>query len=273
VRALTRVAQADDEAELLELAQGSTTAQLERMVRAWKKGSRKDEAEWEQERHRSRKFAVFPDDNGMYVVTGRLTPEVGALLMRAVEAASDALFRERSVPGLTDDVELEPAQRRADAVGLLAERALAAGFGAAVACGCEGIATAAAVVTAETPDVAASEAECGCSAGRGCPAPAAPLSGTRAERYQVVLHVEPATLSADGEPGRSELEDGTRVSSETSRRLSCDASLVRVSRGERLDPRRGAEDPHDLGRTPPRARGTRRGCRFPAGCVLRTRIT
>ena len=80
VRALTRVAKADDEAELLELAQGSTTAQLERMVRAWKKGSRKDEAEWEQERHRSRKFSVFPDDDGMYVVTGRLTPEVGALL-------------------------------------------------------------------------------------------------------------------------------------------------------------------------------------------------
>jgi hypothetical protein len=39
----------------------------------------------------------------------------------------------------------------------------------------------------------------------------APISGTRAERYQVVLHVDPATLSESGEPGRSELEDGIHV--------------------------------------------------------------
>src|SRR5690606_41831033 len=52
----------------------------------------------------------------------------------------------------------------------------------------------------------------------------APVSGSRAERYQVLLHVEHATLAeGGGEPGRSELEDGTRVSAETARRLSCDA--------------------------------------------------
>ena len=37
-----------------------------------------------------------------------------------------------------------------------------------------------------------------------------PISGSRAKRYQVVLHVDPETLAAEGEPGRSELEDGTR---------------------------------------------------------------
>jgi len=36
VRALTRVANTDSEGDLLELARGTTTAQLERMVRAWK---------------------------------------------------------------------------------------------------------------------------------------------------------------------------------------------------------------------------------------------
>src|ERR671919_2089876 len=186
VRALTRVAREENEAELLELARGTTTAQLERMMRAWRKGNRQDEAAWERERYRSRTFSVFPDDDGMYIVTGRLTPEVGALLMRAIEAASDALFREREMPVAADDrdTETEAKQRRADAVGLLAERALAAGFGGA---------------------------ECGSSSD-------VPISGTRAEHYQVVLHVEPQTLSADGEPGRSELEDGTRVSPEGSDR-------------------------------------------------------
>src|SRR5690606_6558696 len=90
VRALSRVATPENEADLLELARGCTTAQIERMVRAWKRGGRQDEAERERELHLSRCFSVFPDDDGMYVVRGRLTPEVGALLMRALEAASAA---------------------------------------------------------------------------------------------------------------------------------------------------------------------------------------
>src|SRR5690606_32848101 len=94
VRALTRVADAGTEGELLELARGTSTAALERVVRAWRKRSRRDEAEQERERWRARTFSVFPGEDGMYVVTGRVTAEVGALLMRAVEAASDALYRE-----------------------------------------------------------------------------------------------------------------------------------------------------------------------------------
>ena len=123
VRALTRVAKPESEGDLLELARCSTAAQLERTVRAWRRLSRWDEQELERMRHRSRCFSVFPDEEGMYLVRGRLDPEVGAMLMRAVDAASDALFRAEV------SEEIEPKQRRADAVGLLAERALAVGFG------------------------------------------------------------------------------------------------------------------------------------------------
>lgn len=187
VRALTRVATPENEIELLELAKAGSTAHLERVVRAWKALSREDEAKREQVLHRTRRFSVFPDEDGMYVVRGRLTPEVAAVLLRAVESASDALFGSASEE---ERQEVEPAQRRADAVGLLAERALAAGMG---------------------PDDA-------------------PVSGSRAERYQVLLHVEQETLAESGEPGMSELEDGTRVSAETARRLACDASVVEVVR-------------------------------------------
>jgi hypothetical protein len=48
----------------------------------------------------------------------------------------------------------------------------------------------------------------------------------RADRYLVVLHADPATLA--GTPDRSHLDDGTRVSAETSRRLACDATVARV---------------------------------------------
>jgi hypothetical protein len=206
VRALTRVATPDNEGDLLELARGSSTAQLERIVRSWKRWSRKDEAELERELHRSRSFSVFPDEEGMVLVKGRLEPEVAALLMRAVEAASDALYSKEPGEG-SPDREADPARRRADALALIAERALAAGFGGGV------------------------EAEGGNEGGAESEGAAVPVSGTRAERYLVMLHVEPDTLSEDREPGRSELEDGTRVSAETSRRLSCDASVVKVTHG------------------------------------------
>ena len=229
VRALTRVATPDNEDDLLELARGCTTAQLERMVRSYRLGSRQEEADREKERHDSRALSVFPDDEGMYLVQGRLTPEQGALLMRAVEAASDALYREKSPENVSAETSSqESARRRADALSLLAERALAAGFGWS-----------------------------------------APVSGTKAERYQVMLHVDSETLRSEGEPGQSELEDGTRVSAETSRRLSCDASVVRIGHGSN-------GSVLDVGRKtrtiPPAVRRALevrdRGCRFP-GCGSR----
>ena len=56
VRALTRVATPETEGDLLELARGCTISQLERVVRAYRRGSRKDEAELERERYDSRTF-------------------------------------------------------------------------------------------------------------------------------------------------------------------------------------------------------------------------
>ncbi len=44
-------------------------------------------------------LSVVPDDDGMYVIRGRLTPEVGAVLRRAIEAAEDALYQQEPTPG------------------------------------------------------------------------------------------------------------------------------------------------------------------------------
>jgi hypothetical protein len=216
------------------------------MVRGFRRGSREDEAALEKRRFENRCLSVFPDEDGMYVVQGRLPAEVGALLMRAVEAAGDALYREEGAPEPVADTHKAAARRRADALGLLAERAMEAGFGGTG--GGEG-----GQGGTET----------------GIDSDAVPISGTRAQRYQVVLHVEPETLAAEGQEGRSELEDGTRVSAETSQRLACDAGLVRVDHA-------GDGSVLDVGRRsrtiPPairRALEVRdRGCRFP-GCGLR----
>ena len=228
IRALTRVATPENEGDLVELARGATTAQLERMVRAFSRGTREEEADLDRIRHERRCLSVFPDDDGMYLIRGRLPAEVGALLMRAVEAASDALYREErdGGPAPRADSETMAARRRADALGLIVERAMAAGQ--------------------------------------------PPISGTRAARYQVVLHVDEETLSADASrPGRSELEDGTRVSAETSRRISCDSSLVTVHHGRDggiLDVGRRTRTISPALRRALEVRD--RGCRFP-GCISR----
>src|SRR5262250_2228331 len=50
--------------------------------------------------------------------------------------------------------------------------------------------------------------------------------GAPGERYRVVVHVDAPVLADPDQPGQSLLEDGTRVSAETSRRIACDASRV-----------------------------------------------
>lgn len=221
VREIARAGTPENEEALLEYALAGSATKLRRMVLGWKRFGREGEVDAEEWRHRSRRLSVAVDDEGMVVVRGRLEPEAGAVLMRALEAAGDAAYRE-------EDPEARPtgAQRRADAAGLVAERALAAGF--------------------------AGDVE----------------SGSRAERYQVVVHTEAATLAETGEPGRSEL-DGVRVCAETSRRLACDAAVVPMVHGE-------AGEVLSVGRkmrTVPvhirRALEERdRGCRYP-GCGSR----
>jgi len=50
--------------------------------------------------------------------------------------------------------------------------------------------------------------------------------GAPGERYQVVVHVDAQALADPDQPGQSVLEEGTRVSAETSQPLACDASRV-----------------------------------------------
>ena len=125
VRALSRVASPATEARLLAVACGATAAQVERLVRGWRQADQAAQADGEQVRLASRMLSTQVDDNGMLVLRARLTPEVGAVRLRAVEAALE------QVPAPAAGAKgAEPtiAQRRADALGLVAESALAGGL-------------------------------------------------------------------------------------------------------------------------------------------------
>ena len=125
VRALSRVAAPATEARLLAVACGSTAAQVERLVRGWRQADQAAQADGEQVRLASRMLSTQVDEDGMLLLRARLTPEVGAVLLRAVEAALEQV--PAPAEGADGD---EPtiAQRRADALGLVAESALAGGL-------------------------------------------------------------------------------------------------------------------------------------------------
>ena len=122
VRALTRVASPATEARLLAVALCATAAQVERLVRAWRRVDRDAQPDAEQVLLASRALTMQVDEDGMVLLRGRLPPEVGALLLRAVEAALE------QVPASAEGDEPTIAQRRADALGLVAESALAGGL-------------------------------------------------------------------------------------------------------------------------------------------------
>ena len=122
VRALTRVASSATEARLLAVALSATAAQVERLVRAWRRVDRDAQPDAEQVLLASRTLSMQVDEDGMVLLRGRLPPEVGAVLLRAVEAAME------QVPASAEGGEPTIAQRRADALGLVAESALAGGL-------------------------------------------------------------------------------------------------------------------------------------------------
>lgn len=128
VRALTRVATPDNEQALVDFALAGTAAHVERFVRGWRRVDAVSDRATDEARHLARTLSTWVDDDGMVVIRGRLAPEVGAVVQRALEAAADTLFRDStsSAKGGGMAEEINPAQRRADALGLIAETALSA---------------------------------------------------------------------------------------------------------------------------------------------------
>ena len=117
VRAMTRIATAENEAKLLEFARHGTTAQVETLVRHWRRLDRGDAPE--ADRAERRGLSLWLTDDGSYEVRGRLAPEVGALLRKALEVAEAKLYRAERSAGT--EHKTTAVQRRADALGLWLE--------------------------------------------------------------------------------------------------------------------------------------------------------
>ena len=157
VRAVTRIADPENEKELLELARHATAAQVEKLVRAYRSVGRVEERELAAAQHTARELTYYHDDDGSLVIRVRLPAEEGAIVLQALNAAMDAHYAEQNkeepddVTAVTSETSNRFAQRRADALITMAETTLRNG-----------------------PE---------------------PLSAT--DRYQVVVHVTAETLAAN----------------------------------------------------------------------------
>ena len=123
VRALTRIARPETEVDLLAMAREGSAGQIERLVRAYRRADPAAERDQAAAQRESRWVSTRWTEDGMLLVEGRLTPEQGALLERALAVVMEEQLREAGP-------ELAPvAQRQADALAEVADRAL--GHGAA----------------------------------------------------------------------------------------------------------------------------------------------
>ncbi len=261
VRAVTRVATPETEQTLLDVALAGTAAHVEQVVRAWRRVDRTAEAADDRRRHASRVLHTWVDDDGMVVIRGRLAPEVGAVVRRALEAALDeqrcaAAPPEPGEPDPVDEaVGVAPSfgQRQADALGVVAECALAGGLD----------------------------------------------NGTAGDRYQVVVHADAATLEEDADVpagtslpahaaaarpaaasaagsavarrGQAALEEagGIHVSAVTAQRLACDSAVVEMRHGPTGQVLDVGRKTRTISPALRRALGARDNqCRFP-GCQAR----
>ena len=113
----------ETEERLLKVGKAGTAEHVERIVRGWRQVDQIAEARDSARRHKSRALHIYKDEDGMVVIRGRLAPEVGAVVMKALEAARETLYQS-SLPEVTPTI----AQQQADAIALVAETALHRGI-------------------------------------------------------------------------------------------------------------------------------------------------
>jgi hypothetical protein len=254
-RALTRVATAQTEASLVDVALHATGAQLEQLTAGLRKAGSLGKVN---ARHAARSLSWSWAEDGSLELRGRFSPEDGAVILAALAAARDALAPD---PGASAEASPGPCARdrsvqrgagqvNADAMVVLAETMLATGPAAAP--GGQRY-----QVHLHTDLDALTDALTGA------------LTGAL---------TEDAAGDAAGDAGASNLariEDGPQLHPETLRRLCCDSGAVIVAHHQkavRTGGRRGTW--MDVGRrTRVVPAALRRaltlrdgGCRFP-GCT------
>ena len=193
LRALTRVANPRTETGLVELAAALTASQLERALRAYRRVS----LQQADATHELEYLDYHWQEDGSLVIRARLAAEDGTVFVRALDAARERVRERARAERSGSDRAGSEDGRGANTVSTFAPHRSPR-------------------VEAFVELAAAGEMALAHSDDR-------PPS----ERPQLLVHVDPGVLTADG-PGRCDLEPGPVIAPETARRLCCDADCLTV---------------------------------------------
>src|SRR5215469_11390898 len=271
-RALTRIATPQTEEALADMAESMTAAQVERFATAHRKVSSADDAKARASRRLTWRFT----DDGMLAISGRLSPEDGAVLLQALRACRDDLEHphdRRDGDGHDDDghegeTHAQRLQRRDEETGTDLENGDKPGW-LAEKVPAEDLADALAEVCTQYPRSKIAAA-------------------SNPDAYQVIIHAGAAAITEEpGEPAepdvsaetptwhparqdRCHVEDGQAISATALRLIGCNATISTMlhdADGSILAVGRRTRTPSDALRRAARERDQHR-CRFP-GCRSR----
>ncbi len=87
VRAMTRIADARNEDYLMMIARHGTAHHVEKLVSKYRGCLRRQENQNANKQHQNRSVSIRHEDDGSIIITARLTPEQGTLIIKAIEMA------------------------------------------------------------------------------------------------------------------------------------------------------------------------------------------
>ena len=272
LRALTRIATAENEADLVDIARHGTAQHVEKFVRLYRQAKRAEETEGADTQHRERSLTWWYEHDGGLVLHGRFPPEIGARILSALDAAMEAHEAEQPAAQWSNEGEAPDVPRGTPPVGATGQgQSPGPSEGAPIAHPEDhfdpyvpgGTHHRRPSRTVRRADALAWMAERVFEEGE---APA--LSP---QRHEVVVHID-AEVLAQGGAGRCEIEHHGAVAAETVRRLCCDGAIVATVDGVHGEPlgvgRRTRSIPPALRRA---LMSRDRGCRFP-GCPATHRL-
>ena len=194
VRAITRVATPDIEERLLAYAAETTGAQLERICRRFRHA--RHDIDGMLSTADQRGVSVRPLSDGLVRLEVTLHPDEADLVVKAIERTRDHLRACADMRPPSQDISAEASSPPSQPAG---RRCLPSRADAVVHLAEQALANA-----------------------------STPLSPRASDNYQVFVHLDKTLLGPDGHV-EAFLEDGTRISAEAFRRVTCDGALVGVA--------------------------------------------
>ena len=199
---MTRVATAETEEYLLQIARHGTAVHLEKVVRHYRRVVEEETLERAEQQFNERSFEQYYEDDNTLVIKVRLPAEQGEVVTTAIDQMVDE--------------EIQQERERNGTLGCCAKHRPE-----------DDLYDGPAGPQAETPKPTRSQRRADAFSRLALAHLETTGSKKTGKPYQVVVHIDQTTLN-EGKAGLCELENGPELATETVKRICCDAEVIEV---------------------------------------------